>query len=53
MTATGRNVQLAATATESPVFSGPVRSQSGLFLVLWTGLLNTTSNKQLSGFIKD
>jgi hypothetical protein len=29
------------TATESPVFSGPVQSQSGLFPVLWTGLLNT------------
>ena len=40
-TATGCNVQLAATATESPVFSGPVQSQSGLFSVLWTGCLNT------------
>ena len=27
------------TATESPVFSGPVQSQSGFFPVLWTGLL--------------
>src|ERR1700679_1659706 len=31
----------ARTATESPVFSSPVRSQSGFFPVLWTGLLNT------------
>ena len=27
------------TATESPVFSSPVRSQSGFFPVLWTELL--------------
>ena len=43
MTATGRNVELTANATENSFFfSGPLQSQSGFFPVLWTGLLNTT-----------
>ena len=39
--------QLSATATEGPVFSGPVRSSCGLFPVLVTGPANTSDFAQL------
>ena len=38
------------TATESPVFSGLVWSQSGFFLVLWTGLLIPSLSAVSSSF---
>jgi hypothetical protein len=36
------------TGTDGPVFHGPVRSFFGLFPVLWTGPVNTSSNKPWS-----